>query len=168
MLRILLKPMATALTSRWVIKPLRLFTELFTEAASSPELAYGFALGMLVGLVPKDNLLALILATMVLLFRVNLGTATLGAFLFSWLGMWLDPLSNEIGRGLLTWKLLEPMWTFLYGVSWVSWTRFNNTVVLGSLLLGVSLFFPVGFLARVTIDRCRYSATDPTMKWSVP
>ena len=140
---------------RTFLKPLRLLVKLLTDSTSSSQLAYGFALGMLIGLVPKDNLLALILSTVVVATRINLGAAAAGTVIFSWVGMLLDPLSHQIGLGLLTWTALEPAWTFLYGLPVIPWTHFNNTVVLGSLLLGGSLVFPVYFFSRLAIDRYR-------------
>lgn len=172
------KPMFRAL-----LKPVRLLGKLLTDATSSPQLAYGFALGMLIGLIPKDNLVALILSTVLVATRVNLGAAAAGTIVFSWLGMALDPISHQIGLGLLTWAPLEPVWTFLYGLPLVPWTHFNNTVVLGSLLLGANLFFPVYFFSRLVIDRNRprileffakhrvlwwVNQADKVTKWSVP
>ena len=168
---------------RALLKPVRLVVRLLSDTTSSPQLAYGFALGMLIGLVPKANLIALILSTVLVATRANLGAAALGTVIFSWLGMVLDPLSHQIGLGLLTWGMLEPMWTSLYGLPLIPWTHFNNTVVLGSLLLGASLFFPVYFFSRLAIDRYRpqveefitkhrvlwwVDQTDKVTKWSIP
>jgi uncharacterized protein (TIGR03546 family) len=167
---------------RALLKPLKLLLKLVTDATSSSELAYGFAMGMLIGMVPKDNLLALILSTILLATRVNLAAAAAGTAVFVWVGMLFDPLSHQIGLGLLTCTPLESTWTWLYGLPLVPWTHFNNTVVLGSLVLGTSLFLPVYFFSRVLIDRYRspvekfiakyrvlwwVDQADKVTKWSV-
>lgn len=130
------------------MRPLRFFARAIIAQDSSRQLALGFALGMVVGMVPKGNLLAVLLMVLVAGSKVNLGTAMLGAFLFSWLGVLTDPVSHQVGLGLLSNESLAGFWTWLYNLPVVPWTRFNNTVVLGSFLLGLSLFYPIYRLAE--------------------
>lgn len=106
-------------------------------------LAAGFALGAALGLVPKGNLIALLFFLLFFLFRVNKALALLCALLFTALGHLLDPLAHAIGRGLLTAEPLRPAWTWLYNQPVLPWTKFNNSVVLGSLALGLLLFAPL-------------------------
>jgi uncharacterized protein (TIGR03546 family) len=131
------------------IRPLRVLARLFTAAGSPRQLALGLAVGMLVGLVPKGNLTAILLMGVLLASRVNLGTGMIGAVMFSWLAAALDPLSHRIGEALLTRESLQPMWTHLYRLPLAPWTALNNTVVLGSLLLGLWLFYPVYRLSEL-------------------
>ena len=42
-------------------------------------------------------------------------------------------------------EALKPLWTCLYSLPVVPWTKFNNTVVLGNLVLGLLLYAPVYF-----------------------
>lgn len=126
----------------YVLRPVRLLAQAFTAENSPRQLAWGFALGAVIGLVPKGNLLAIALMTILSAARVNLAAGLLGAFLFSWCGMLLDPLSHRIGESLLTWETLTPLWTSLYNLPLVPWTHFNNTVVLGSLTIGLILLYP--------------------------
>ncbi len=126
-----------------LLRPLRVLTRLFTAAGTPRELALGLAVGMLIGLVPKGNLTALTLTVLLLASRVNLGSGMIGATVFSWVGMLVDPLSHRIGEALLASPSLRPAWTFLYELPAGPWIGFNNTVVLGSLLLGLWLFYPV-------------------------
>lgn len=126
-----------------VLRPLRFFARAIVDQDSPRQLALGFALGMVVGLVPKGNLIAMSLLVIVGASRVNLGTTMLGTFVFSWVGMLLDPVSHELGLWLLTQESLSGVWTWFYNQPVVPWTRFNNTVVLGSFLLGWALFYPV-------------------------
>lgn len=68
---------------QFLSKPTRLLAELLTQTASPNQIAWGFALGMLVGRVPKGNLTAWLLAVLVLATRANLAAAALrpGSFL---------------------------------------------------------------------------------------
>jgi uncharacterized protein (TIGR03546 family) len=127
---------------------LRFFVRALVDQDTPRQLALGFALGMVAGLVPKGNLIAVALMLIICGSKVNLGTATLAALAFSWVGMLSDPLSHEVGLWLLTQESLHGFWTSLYNMPIVPWTKFNNTIVLGSLVLGLLVFYPVYRLAK--------------------
>lgn len=137
-----------ALMVHYLLNLVRSVTDIFTAQESPGEMAGGLALGMLIGIVPKENLLAAILATLLLVLRVNLATALLATALFSWIALLLDPVTDALGYFLLTLPVLEPAWTFLAGLPFVPWTQFNHSIVLGSWVLGLALFYPVFRLSR--------------------
>lgn len=141
-----------------VLRPLRFFARALADQATPRQLALGFALGMVAGLVPKGNLIAVVLMLIICGSRVNLGTAMLGAFLFSWVGVLTDPVSHELGLWLLTRESLTGFWTWLYNLPVVPWTKFNNSVVLGSFLWGWALFYPVYRLSKP-----RFAAWQPKL-----
>jgi len=111
-------------------------------------LAAGFALGAALGLVPKGNLFAAGFFLLFFLFNVNKGMAFLSAAGFTAIAYAIDPVAHRLGLLLLKAGALHGLWTALYGLPIVPLTRFNNTVVLGNLVLGVVLYFPLyyGFL----------------------
>ena len=125
------------------LTPIRFLVEALTAESSSRQLALGFALGLVIGLVPKGNLLAVALVMVLYCLRVNLAAGLCSAVLFSWLGVLTDPFTHQIGLWLLSAESLRSVWTQLYDLPLAPWTGFNNTVVLGSLLLGLALFYPV-------------------------
>lgn len=106
-------------------------------------LASGVAFGLLIGLVPKDSLLVWMFGVLLMLTTANLATAAVSGFVFSWVGWMLDPFTHKLGGLVLTANSLDSTWTWLYGLPLVPWTRFNNTVVMGSLLTGLLLLIPV-------------------------
>ncbi len=142
------------------IRPLRLLARAFTAAATPRQLAFGFALGMMIGLVPKGNLTAGLLTVILLGTQANLGTGLTAAVLFSWVGVLADPLSHRVGHAFLTAEPLQPMWAYLYNLPLAPWTGFNNTVVLGSLLLGLWLFYPVYRLSEPVLESCQSRLAD--------
>ncbi|MFH1920956.1 MAG: TIGR03546 family protein [Planctomycetota bacterium] len=150
-----------------LIRPVRFLAKVFTAAATPRQLALGFALGMLIGLVPKGNLIAATLMVVLLGTRVNLGTGLTGAVLFSWVGMLADPLTHRIGAALLTQASLEPMWAWLYQLPLAPWTAFNNTVVLGSLLFGLWLFYPIFRITELAARRCQPWAVEKLGKYRI-
>ena len=127
---------------RW-IRPIRFLVQGIAAADTPRQLALGLAIGMMIGLVPKGNLTAVVLSMILLGTRVNLAAGMLGAFSFSWLSGWTDPLADRIGHGLLTHEPLQPLFASLYDLPLAAWTALDNTVVFGSLMLGLWLFWPV-------------------------
>lgn len=125
------------------LRPFRLLAQALLLDATPAQLAWGLSLGMLIGLVPKGNLIAVCLMTLLCALRVNFAAGTLGIFVFTWVGMYLDPFSHRLGHSLLTHAALQGLWTALYDTNGIPWTAFNNTVVLGSTLIGLALLFPV-------------------------
>lgn len=140
----------------FLLRPFRFLAQVLTAEDSSRQCAAGFSLGMIVGLIPKGNLTAIVLMTILCASRVNLAAGLLSAFLFSWIGMLLDPVAHNIGIWVLTQDALEPTFTWLYNLPVMPWTSFNNTVVLGSLLLGLACAFPL------------YRLTEPQFAKYVP
>lgn len=135
------------------LRPIRYLAEALTAECSPRQIALGLALGLLVGLVPKGNLTAVALMAVMCSLRVNLAAGLLSAFVVSWAAVIIDPLTHRIGLALLTLEPLTPIWTHLYDLPLLPWTGFNNTVVLGSLVLGVLLFWPSYLLSKPLIDR---------------
>ena len=132
----------------FVLRPFRLFFKALVVDATPRQMAFGFALGVLVGLVPKGNLLAIGLMMLMCSLRVNLGVGLATVFVTSWAGMLLDPITHRIGEFLLKSDALKPLWETMYDTALLPWTDFNNTVVLGSFVLGAGAFLPLYFLSR--------------------
>lgn len=131
------------------MSPLRLIKDLFAalHGGSDPRhLAAGFALGAAMGLIPKGNLFAVVFLLLFFALRMNKGLALLSATFFTPVGYAVDGLAHRIGLSLLKAPALAGVWSALYDMPVVPLTRFNNTVVLGNLVLGLALFAPLYFL----------------------
>ena len=112
------------------------------------QLALGVSLGLVFGLLPKNSLLPYLIGTFALLTNANLLTLIASGLFFSWIGPVADPLTHRIGGWVLTVEWLEPVWEWLYQIPLMPWTRFENTVVMGSLILGLLASFPVYSLSK--------------------
>lgn len=152
---------------RTVISPLRSVLAVLADSDGSRRLALGAALGMLLGLVPKGNLLAAVFSVVLLASRANLVAAALSVSLFTGVGMLLDPVAHRIGLLLLESAWLEPFWTWLYNQPLSAWTAFNNTVVLGQVVLGLMLAWPVYWLAGLGLDAWRPWLVERAARWRV-
>ncbi len=132
------------------------------------QIAGGFVLGMLLGITPFWSLLNFLIVLVLILFNVNLSAAILGYAIFSAVVYLADPLFHSLGYGLLVeLTFLRPFWTLLYNAPLLPFTRFNNTVYLGSLLVGLLLVIPVywGVKRFVVQYRTRYEARVSNWKW---
>jgi len=150
-----------------LFRSLRSIVSIFTAAGSPRQLAFGIALGAMIGLVPKGNLTAAVLSILLLTLRVNLAAGVAAALLFSWLGAWTDPLAHCIGSAILTHSSVQPIGARLVDLPVVPWTALNNTVVLGNLVLGLVLFYPVYWLSYVFFERHRDRVAEKLEKYKV-
>ena len=132
----------------FILRPIRFFFKALVTDSTPSQMALGFALGVVIGLVPKGNMIAISLMIVLSAIRVNLGMGMLAAFAFSWAGVVLDPFTHRIGNTLLTTDQLVPLWTELYNQPMAPWTKFNNTIVLGSFVLGMTLLVPIFLIAK--------------------
>ena len=145
-----------------IIRPFRLLLKALLVEATPGQLAFGFAFGILIGLVPKGNLTAISLGVILAASRANLGVAGATALAFSFVSPYCDPLSHRIGEWLLGHPSLKDMWTRLYNTPVMPWTDFNNTVVLGSLVLGIALLYPAYRITRPVFGHY----TERVQKWA--
>ena len=79
----------------------------------------------------------------------------LSAFFFKFVAYLLDPITNYLGRTTLESESLRPLYTIMYNMPLVPLTRFNNSIVMGSALLGFSLAIPLFFVFKFLILKYR-------------
>ena len=107
------------------------------------QLAGGVALGVLLGVIPHGNLLALLVLLAVLSFRVNHAMMGLVAIAVSFGATRLDTYSHSVGEILLTHPAVNVFAQRAWTLPLMPWTDLNNTVVLGSFVIGVASVLPV-------------------------
>jgi uncharacterized protein (TIGR03546 family) len=128
---------------------------------SSPsQVAAGFTLGMILGLVPKGNLIAVSMCVLLVSLRVNKAIAVAAAMAFSFASAWADSFTHKLGALVLGIDSLEPVYGWLYNLPLGPWLGFHNTVVMGSLLVGVYLAYPAYWLVGAAACRLPVSTVD--------
>jgi len=123
---------------RAIIKLLRV---LNSEAAPA-QISLALAFALITGLTPLWSLHNLAVLLLVLVLRVNLSAFLLGTAVFSGLAYLLDPFFHRLGLAVLTEPSLEGLWTGRYNSTLWRIERFNNSIVMGSLLVSLALFVP--------------------------
>ncbi|HEY4234716.1 MAG TPA: TIGR03546 family protein [Lacipirellulaceae bacterium] len=136
-----------------IVRPLRQATAALLSSDSPRQLAAGFALGMVLGLLPKGNLIALSLCVLVFSLRVNTSIALIAAVAFSWTGAVLDPFAAKLGLQVLGIGSMQATYASVLNLPLGPWLGFNNTAVLGSLLIGIYLAYPVYWVSLVVSGR---------------
>ncbi len=119
--------------------------------ANPGEIAHAFSIAVLLGFLPKNNLLWYLLFIFFLFVRINKGAYFLLMFLFSMIAPLADPVFNSVGYKILTLPALENSFSTLIEIPFVGFTRFNNTIVMGSLLCGIILYIPVYIFGRAFV-----------------
>ena len=117
----------------------QLFKLLNSETGTN-QIAWGIAFGFVLGMTPAFSLQTILVFLILLFFRVQMGAAFLAAFFFKFMAYLLDPVFHMVGEAVLSSEGLKPTFTALYNMPVVPWTRFYNTIVMGSGVLSLQWF----------------------------
>ncbi|MDR1492957.1 MAG: TIGR03546 family protein [Planctomycetaceae bacterium] len=131
---------------------------LFLKEKKPHHIALAAAIGVVLGFIPKENLLALLFVLALFLLRCNFGVGILTAAAVSFFAPRLDGFTEQIGAKLLDNALLLRLEANLFQYPFVAWTSLNNTVVLGNFLTGLAVFLPVYLLVFLV---CRIGIPQP-------
>lgn len=115
------------------------------------EIAHAIALGVMLGFLPKTNLLWYVLFILILFIRINKGTFLLFTLVASIIAPMLDPFFDSLGYKILMIDSFVPYYEKFLTVPFVPLTKFNNTIVMGSFVSGIVLYIPIYVFALIII-----------------
>ena len=136
----------------WIVELVSSIRRAIAGRKYPHQLAWAVALGLLLGIVPHGNLLAFGLVVLVLSLKINHAMAGLTAVCVTFLAVKLDPYSHELGNFVLTHPQLEQTSQMAWNLPLIPWTDLNNTIVMGSFLIGLTAVVPV-FLVTYPLFR---------------
>jgi uncharacterized protein (TIGR03546 family) len=138
------------------------------EAAATPrQIGAGFIIGMAMGFTPSAVITAL-LGLVLIIFNINITTALAAAALCRVLAYALDPLFHSLGYFALTEAVfLRPLWVSLYNTPFIPFTGFNNTVVMGGMIISLALAVPAYFGVKRGIILYRERWRERIRNWKV-
>ena len=119
------------------------------------QVGMGMALGMAFGLTPLVSLHNLVILAVAMLATVSFPGVMLGWVLAVPLGFLLDPAFDAVGMALLSMPALAPTWTWMTNTPVLALLRFNNTIVLGSVVVWSVALLPLALLFRILVGRYR-------------
>jgi uncharacterized protein (TIGR03546 family) len=134
-----------------LLKKIIAFFKALNKNSKPGEIASAVCLGMILGFLPKNNLLWYILTVAFLFLRINKGGLAIFTLLFSILAPVLDPLFDNFGYWILNLSFMEKVFSGFLNIPLMSFTKINNSIVCGSLVFSLILFAPLYFLAKLFV-----------------
>ena len=138
-----------------LLKQIFQLLKLLNSETGTYQIAAGISFGFVLGMTPAFSLQTILVFLILLFFRVQIGAAFLAAFFFKFIAYLLDPLFHSVGSAVLSTDSLKPLFTNLYNMPVVPWTRFYNTIVMGSGVLAFALTPLVYFVSLYLVKKYR-------------
>lgn len=127
------------------------FLKALNSNRNPSEIAHACCMGVMLGFMPKDNALWYLLFVFFLFVRINKPAYLVITALASQLAWLLDPMFGDIGYKILTYEKFTAFFAWILDVPFVGFTRFNNTIVMGSLAVSLALYIPLFVLLRLLV-----------------
>ncbi|UXR64626.1 TIGR03546 family protein [Bdellovibrio bacteriovorus] len=127
-----------------LLKQIFNFLKLLNSDTGTNQLAWGLSLGLILGFAPFISIQTLLVFALIFVFRVQLGAAFLSAFFFKFVAFLFDQPAHFLGKAVLENESLRPLFVSMYNMPFVPMTRFNNSIVMGSMIVSV-LLLPFAF-----------------------
>lgn len=150
-----------------MLRMLAKLIKVLNSEAEPAQISLALCLGMVAGLTPfvsAHNLIVLLLA---LLVRVNLSAFILGTAFFSGVAYIFDPMFHALGLAVLDAESLNGLFTSMYNSPLMRMTSFNNTIVMGSLIVSIIAFAPMLKAFNTLIIRYRVHVLEWVKKTRV-
>ena len=138
-----------------ILKQLFAFIKLLNSDTGNISLAMGMTCGFILGMTPFLSLHSLLIFLVLFFFRIQIGAALVTAFFFKFIAFLLDPIFHSVGSMLLEMESLRPFLTTLYNMPIIPYTRFNNSIVMGSAAVTFILSPLVFFMSQYFIIKYR-------------
>jgi len=138
-----------------LLKQIFSFLKLLNSDTGTNQLAIGLSLGLILGFAPVLSIQTLIVFAIIFIFRVQIGAAFLAAFFFKFVAFIFDQPAHYLGKAILETDSLRPLFVTMYNMPLVPMTRFNNTIVMGSMVVSIVLLPFAFFGFRILIEKYR-------------
>lgn len=129
-----------------MIKKIVSLFKILNSNSKPGEIANAVCLGILLGVVPKNNLLWYILFIFFSFVRINKTAYFFVTLAVSFLAPGLDGFFDSFGYKILTSDGLSPLFAKLIDIPFVGFTKFNNTIVCGALAFSLLIYIPLFIL----------------------
>ncbi len=138
-----------------ILKQLFAFIKLLNSDTGNISLAAGMTCGFILGMTPSLSLHSLLIFLVLFFFRIQIGAALITAFFFKFVAYLLDPVFHAVGSKVLEIGSLQSLFTTLYNLPLIPYTRFNNSIVMGSAVVTFLLAPFVFILSQYFIIKYR-------------
>jgi uncharacterized protein (TIGR03546 family) len=138
-----------------ILKQLFSFIKLLNSETGNISIAMGVTCGFILGMTPSLSLQSLVIFLLLFIFRIQIGAALISAFFFAFVAFLLDPAFHAVGSKVLEIESLQAFYTTLYNMPIIPFTRFNNSIVMGSAVITFALSPIVFILSQFLIIKYR-------------
>lgn len=142
-----------------MIKKIVSLFRILNSNSKPGEIANAFCLGILLGFVPKNNLLWYLLFVFFSFVRINKTVYFFITLLMSFVAPLADSFFDSFGYTILTNQSLSPVFANLLEVPFVGFTKFNNTIVCGALAFSLIIYIPLFVIIVVFVKLWRSKIT---------
>jgi uncharacterized protein (TIGR03546 family) len=144
-----------------LLKLLQSLAKTLHSEGTPTQIGLGVARGAPVGLTPIANAHNLLVLVLLAVLNVSFGAGMLAWGIFVPVGFMLDPVFDRVGHWLLIDATsLRPLWTTWDNTPVLALTNFDNTVVLGSVVVWLALFVPLWLASRFAVVRYRVTVGE--------
>ncbi len=127
---------------------------------SPSRLATAVAVGVLAGLLPKDNLLAIAVYVAMIFMPLHTPLSFLTSVAVSFASYQLDSVCHSIGHSVHQLTVLRPVWMALDSAPIAPWMSLHNSVVLGALIVGLAAAGPLYLVTLRVFEFLAYRADN--------
>jgi uncharacterized protein (TIGR03546 family) len=131
--------------------------ELLMQHRSPGAIAGGVAFGTMLGLMPKDSLLALCILSLIAILPINQLIACSATIVLTLIESLTWGITDWIGFHTLSLGAVSSLIGTIYQMPIAPWLRLENTVVMGALMLGLLLWGPCFLLTYRISSRIQRS-----------
>ena len=131
------------------------FLRVLGSEADPIQISLAIALAMIAAFTPLLSLHNLVVVFILLAFRINLAAFLLALTVLSGVAYLLDPVFHSLGLSLLQNEAMQATWIDMYNSTFWRVTHFNNTVLIGGLVISLIAFIPVVLIMNIFIHRYR-------------
>ena len=134
-----------------MVKSISNLLKSFNSTVNPGEIAHAFSCGAILGLMPKDNLFWYLVFLFILFIRINKPSYLIMILVGAAISPAFDSLFDNVGYWFLTIPAFSSFFGTLLDIPFVAFTKFNNSVVMGSFLCGILFYVPIYFFGRFLI-----------------
>lgn len=138
-----------------ILKQIFALLKVLNSDTGENQIAAGIACGLVMGFAPALSLQTILIFTMIFFFRIQAGAAFASAFFFAFIAWLLDPVFHQVGMAVLEMDSLEGIFTTLYNLPIIPFTKFYNSIVMGAGVISLFLFPFMFFLTKKLVIKYR-------------
>lgn len=151
-----------------ILKQIFALLKVLNSDTGENQIAAGIACGLILGFAPVFSLQTLLMIIVLFFFRVQLGAAFSASFFFALVAWIFDSLFDVVGGAILEMSALEGLFTTLYNMPIIPFTKFYNSVVMGAGVVSIALAPFVFLISKKLIQQYRtkvLSKFENTKAW---